>query len=143
MLLLLFFQFSIDLEQNHLSAFRSLSWLILAIPLCLPPLLPSTHLSGGIFLALLHSFLLNCQAAAAAAPIPTLLPLSARNLVLLATPPLSCILHMVNPTFTSLCVRARCAKHTPYVRLFSLLYLCVLALIPMLQPLSCTFILPL
>lgn len=52
---------------------------------------PSFTLSGGIFLALLHSFLLHCQAAAA---VSTLLPLSAHNLVLLATPPLSHTLHM-------------------------------------------------
>lgn len=80
------------------SHIRPLFCLVLPIPLCLPPFLPFTYLSGGIFLALLHSFLLNCQVAAAAAAISTLLPLSAHNLVLLATPPLSHTLHMVNPT---------------------------------------------
>lgn len=99
----LFLELPLDcLERNHLSAFRPSPCLLLTIPPCLPPFLPSTHLSGGIFLALLHSFLLNCQAAAAA--IPTLLPLSAHNLVLLATPTLSRTLHMANNTDTSLCV---------------------------------------
>lgn len=68
---------------------------------------PSYGLSGGIFLALLHSFLLHCQAAAA---VSALLPLSARNLVLLATPPLSHTLHMaVRMPCVSVCV---CTKHT-------------------------------
>lgn len=52
----------------------------------LPLWSPLPALSGGIFLALLHSFLLHCQAAAAAAVFALLL-LSAHNLALLATPP--------------------------------------------------------
>lgn len=88
---------------------------------------PSYTLSGGIFLALLHSFLLHCQAAAAAA-VSTLLPLSAHNLVLLATPPLSHTLHMaVRMPRASACLRARpLSTHTsclPWV-LLPLLYLC-------------------
>lgn len=51
----------------------------------LPLWSPLPVLSGGIFLALLHSFLLHCQAAAAA--VFALLLLSAHNLALLATPP--------------------------------------------------------
>lgn len=54
----------------------------------LPLWSPLAALSGGIFLALLHSFLLHCQAAAAvAAAVFALLLLSAHNLALLATPP--------------------------------------------------------
>lgn len=50
----------------------------------LPLWSPLAALSGGIFLALLHSFLLHCQAAAA---VFALLLVSAHNLALLATPP--------------------------------------------------------
>lgn len=77
------------LSSQH-SALRSWCYqcaLSLFLPLCFSP---SCTLSGGIFLALLHSFLLHCQAAAAAAAVLTL---SAHNLALLATPPLSCTCH--------------------------------------------------
>lgn len=69
----------------------------------LPLWSPLAALSGGIFLALLHSFLLHCQAAAAAAVFALLL-LSAHNLALLATPPPLIESPHGSPTDTFACV---------------------------------------
>lgn len=71
--------------SHQRALFRVFAPLLLSVCLSLlfPPL--SYGPSGGIFLALLHSFLLHRRAAAVA--VSSRLPLSARNLAPLATPP--------------------------------------------------------